>query len=149
LIVDDIRKDDVEREYVWNAPLPKDVYTAKSYELEGNTAILTDPEDNTKHLRVQVFGDSSQGAFAVEPIVPIADSRHRKKGHPLPQNLKYKSRTAGAKFRVLLYACKDGDPLPQISGRDGNYTIAIGRQEDRLRIAGNAGQISGVRLVRK
>jgi hypothetical protein len=148
LIVDDIKKDDVEREYVWNAPLPEDIYVAKSYELKGDTAILTDPHDKTRHLLVKVIGDSSPGRFVVEPVVPIAESRHRKKGMRLWENLKYRSRNAGAKFRVLLYAYTDGDPLPGISGRDGRYTISIGRQEDRLRIVGNPGQINEVRLVR-
>ena len=146
LIIDDIKKDDTTREYVWNAPLPEDIYTAESYELHGDTAILTDPEDKTKHLLVKVFGNSTPGKFVVEPVVPIAESRHRKEGMRLWENLKYKSKTDGAKFRVLLYAYRDGDPLPKITGPNGNFTITIGEQKHSLQITERPSEISKVRL---
>ncbi len=142
LIIDDIKKDDATRQYVWNAPLPKNIYTAKSYQLHGDKAILTDPADKTKHLLVKVFGDSSPGKFVVEPVVPIAKSRHRKEGMRLWENLKYKSKTDTAKFRVLLYAYRDGDPLPEVVGKDGDYTIKIGEQTHLLKIIERAGEIS-------
>jgi hypothetical protein len=148
IIVDDIKKDDIQREYVWNAPLPKDIYTTESYELKGDTAVLTDPEDRTKHLLVKIFGDSSPGAFVVEPVVPIAESRHRKKGMRLWENLKYKSKTDGAKFRVLLYAYRDGDPLPKITGENGEFTITIGAQSDRLRLTATEQGLSNLTLNR-
>ncbi len=149
LIIDDIKKDDVTREYVWNAPLPKDIYTAKSYELHGDTAILTDPEDETKHLLVKIFGDSSPGEFVVEPVVPIAESRHRKEGMRLWENLKYKSKINGARFRVLLYAYQDGAPLPKITGKDGNFTISIGEQIDRLKLTTAEEQFPKLTVTRK
>ncbi len=149
LIIDDIKKDDTKREYVWNAPLPKDIYTAESYTLDGDTAVLTDPEDKTRHLLVKVFGNSTPGRFVVGPVVPIAESRHRKKGMRLWENLKYKSRTDGAKFRVLLYAYKDGDPLPNIAGRRGNFTIAIGKQKDAVNIAETEGEVSKLHITSK
>jgi hypothetical protein len=149
MIIDDIKKDDTTREYVWNAPLPEDIYTAESYELHGDTAILTDPEDNTKHLLVKVFGDSTRGRFVVEPVVPIAESRHRKEGMRLSENLKYKSKTDGAKFRVLLYAYRDGDPLPRVTGENGNFTITIGEQIDGVRITARHNAISKVEIERR
>jgi hypothetical protein len=149
VIVDDIRKDDTEREYVWNAPLPKDIYTVESYRLDGATAVLTDPEDKSRHLLVKVFGNSTPGKFVVEPVVPIAESRHRKKGTRLWENLKYKSRTAGARFRVLLYAYRDGDPLPRITGNNGKFTITIGKQKDVVSIAETEGEISKLQITRE
>lgn len=149
LIIDDIKKDDTTREYVWNAPLPEDIYTAGSYELHGDTAILTDPEDKTKHLLVKVFAGSTPGRFVVEPVVPIAESRHRKEGMRLWENLKYKSKTDEAKFRVLLYAYRDGEPLPKVTGENGHFTIAIGEQRDFLNVAEIPRRISKVKLERQ
>ncbi len=88
------------------------------------------------------IGDSSPGKFVVEPVVPIAKSRHRKEGMRLWENLKYKSKTDTAKFRVLLYAYRDGDPLPEVVGKDGDYTIKIGEQTHLLKIIERAGEIS-------
>jgi len=149
LIIDDIRKDATKRRYVWNAPLPKDISTVASYTLRGDSAVLTDPQDKTRHLLVKVFGNTSPGRFVVEPVVPIADSRHRKKGMRLWENLKYKSMTDGARFRVLLYAYRDGDPLPKITGKAGRFTVVIGNQVDRLSITETPGRISKVTIVRK
>jgi len=149
VIIDDIKKDDATRQYVWNAPLPKDIYTTKSYGLHGDRVILTDPADKTKHLLVKIFGDSSPGKFVVEPVVPIAESRHRKKGMRLWENLKYKSKTDGAKFRVLLYAYRDGDPMPKITGKSGDFTITIGKQTDSLRISTTEKRFVKLTMTRK
>jgi len=148
LVIDDIKKDDTAREYVWNAPLPEDIYTAESYKLHGDTAILTDPGDETKHLLVKVFAGSTPGKFVVEPVVPIAKSRHRKEGMRLWENLKYKTKTDGAKFRVLLYAFRDGEPLPEITGTNGEFSITIGEQKHSLQITDQPGEISKVSLRR-
>jgi hypothetical protein len=52
----------------------------------------------------------------------------------MPYSLKFKNQTDTAKFRVLLYAFKNGDPLPEVFGTDDNYTISIGDQKDLLKI---------------
>mgnify|MGYP001546621259 CR=1 FL=1 len=129
--------------------MPKDIYTAECYDLHGDTAILTDPEDQTKHLLVKVFGNSTLGRFVVEPVMPIAKSRYRKEGMRLWENLKYKSKTNEAKFRVLLYAYRDGEPLPNVTGGNGHFTIAIGEQRDSLDVAEIPGRISKVKLERQ
>ena len=126
--------------------MPKDIYTAECFELHGDTAILTDPGDETKHLLVKVFAGNTPGRFVVEPVVPIAQSRHRKEGMRLWENLKYKSKTDGAKFRVLLYAHRDGDPLPRVTGENGEFTITIGEQKHSLQITERPGEISEVGL---
>jgi len=149
LIIDDIKKDDTTREYVWNAPLPKDIYTAKSYRLHGDTAILTDPEDKTRHLLAKTFGNSTPGEFVVTPVVPIAESRHRKEGMRLWENLKYKTKTDGARFRVLLYAFRDGDPMPEIAGKGGSFTITIGEQVDELKLAATERQFTKLAMTRR
>ena len=97
-------------------------------------------------MLVKVFGDSTRGRFVVEPVVPIAESRHRKEGLRLWENLKYMSKTDGAKFRVLLYAYRDGDPLPRLAGENGNFTITIGEQKHSLQISERPGEISKVSL---
>ena len=41
---------------------------------------------------------------------------------------------------------RDGDPLPKVNGKDGNYTITIGEQTNSLQITERPGEISKVSL---
>ena len=66
----------------------------------------------------------------------------------MPHNLKFKNNTKTAKFRVLIYAFRKGDPMPEISGDNGNYTVTIGQQVDQLNIIERSGKNSEVKLKR-
>ena len=153
LIVDDFKKDDKVREYIWHGALPEDLKANKSaHKINGDTAILTDPKDPTKHLFVKMFGYEGEGAFAIEHILPTQDVDRAKMNlatEQMPHNLKFKNKTDTAKFRVLLYAFRNGDPLPKVSGTDDNYTISIGEQKDLLKIDKPSGKGSRLSFERQ
>ncbi|MBC8504046.1 MAG: LamG domain-containing protein, partial [Chloroflexi bacterium] len=136
LIVDDFKKDDKEREYIWHAALTDDLKQNMSvHKLSGDTAILTDPKDSTKHLLVKMFGYEGKGEFVIEHVLPTQDVDRAKMNlttEQMPHNLKFKCKTSTAKFRTMIYAFRDGDPMPQVTGKDGVHTITIGDQVDEL-----------------
>ena len=149
MIVDDFKKDDKEREYIWHAALPKDLKTnLDAHKVNGDTAILTDPENPTQHLYVKMIGYQGDGEFVIEHIVPTGRSGQEPDTTKMPYSLKFKNKTATAKFRVLIYAFKDGDPLPEIVGKNDKYTITIGDQVDKLTIGEKPGRISKVNVAR-
>jgi hypothetical protein len=153
LILDDIKKDDQDREYIWHAALPKDLKEhRKLHQVQGDTAILTDPDDPTKHLMVKMFDYQGDGSFVIEHAVPTQDSDRAKMNlttEQMPFNLKFKNQTAGAQFRTLIYPYVDGDPLPKISGANGRYTMTIGDQVDELMIESGPGDEPKLQLRRR
>jgi len=150
LIVDDFKKDNKEREYIWQAALPKDLKTnLDAHKVSGDTAILTDPANPTQHLYVKMIGYQGDGEFVIEHVVPTGRSGEESDTTKMPYNLKFKNKTDTAKFRVLLYAFRDGDPLPEVTGKNGKFTITIGDQKDSLKIDEQAGKASKIRFMRQ
>ena len=138
LIVDDFKKDDKEREYIWHAALPDDLKQNLSVHLiKGDVTILTDPNDPEKHLMVKMFGYEGKGEFVIEHVLPTQDVDRAKMNlttEQMPHNLKFRCKTSTAKFRTLIYAFKDGDPIPKVTGKNSNYTITIGEQVDEFSV---------------
>lgn len=135
VIADDFKKDNKMREYIWHAAFPKDFKTnLGAHKLNGDTAILTDPQNPTQHMFVKMIGYQGEGEFVIEHVVPTGRSGKEPDTTKMPYSLKFKNKTDTAKFRVLLYAFRNGDPLPEVSGTDENYTISIGDQKDLLKI---------------
>ena len=151
LILDDVKKDDEQREYIWNGALPDDFKkNLGDHKLTGNTAILVDPKDPTRRLLVHMFGYEGQGSFVIEHSQPTQDIDRKKMNlttEQMPYNLKFKNRSKTAKFRTLIYAFKEGGALPKITGGNGRYTISIGNQVDELRL-GNSPRARSI-LTRK
>lgn len=142
LIIDDIKKDDTTRSYDWGVLMPTDIFETKSFELKGDTAIYTDPTDPTKHLMIKIFSYQGTGAFS-------AAMHKAKKGKAHLPRLSFSCTSNNPQFRAILYPYRDGDPMPKITGKDGNYTISIGKQMDNLKIAETKGNISKVKIKRK
>jgi len=151
LIVDDVKKDDTLREYVWNGALPDDFkQNLGDHTLTANTAILVDPKDPSQRLFVHMFGNEGVGSFVIEHSQPTQDVDRPKANlstEQMPYNLKFKNAAKTAKFRTLIYAHKEGDELPKITGGNGRYTITIGDQVDELRLGNSPGD--KITLTRK
>ena len=150
VIADDFKKDNKMREYIWHAAFPKDFKTnLGAHELNGDTAILTDPKNPTQHMFVKMIGYQGEGEFVIEHVVPTGRSGKEPNTTKMPYSLKFKNQTDTAKFRVLLYAFKNGDPLPEVFGTDDNYTISIGDQKDLLKIDKPVGKGSRLTFERQ
>lgn len=138
LIVDDVKKDGQEREYIWHAALTEDLKTnLDAHTVSGDSAILTDPKNPTQHLYVKMIGYQGKGEFVIEHILPTQDVDREKMKlttKQMPHNLKFKCKTSTAQFRTLIYAFKDGDPIPKVTGKNSNYTITIGEQVDEFSV---------------
>lgn len=151
LILDDVKKDDKQREYVWNAALDDDFKkNLDIHKLTGDTAILVDPKDPSKRLFIKVFGYEGEGSFVIEHSQPTQDVDRAKMNlttEQMPYNLKFKNTAKAAKFRTLIYAHKEGDELPKITVGNGRYTISIGDQVDELRLGNSPGD--RISIVRK
>lgn len=134
IIADDFKKDNKEREYIWHAALPDDLKKNRAlHKINGDTAILTDPKDPSKHLMVKMFGYKGKGKFVLEHILPTQDVDRAKMNlttEQMPHNLKFKNKTDMASFRVIIYPFKDGDLLPEIAETANSFTITIGNQKD-------------------
>lgn len=153
LMVDDFKKDNKEREYIWHAALDDDLKNNLSvHQIKGDTAILTDPNDPTKHLLIKMFGYQGVGEFVIEPVQPTQDVDRPKMDltrEQMPHNLKFKNQTDTCSFRALIYAFRDGDPLPEITGNDGTFSITIGEQTDELNLTPPGSQSPTLALTRK
>jgi hypothetical protein len=153
LIVDDLKKDEKIREYVWHGALPDDLkQNISKHTIDGDTAILTDPKDSSKHLYLKMFGYEGKGSFSIEHIVPTQDVDRTKMNlttEQMPHNLKFKNQTKTAKFRTLIYAFRDGAPLPEVHGQGNAFTISIGEQIDSLTLADPKKNKHIVQLKRK
>ena len=93
-------------------------------------------------LFVHVFGYEGQGSFEIEHSQPTQDVDRQKANlstEKMPYNLKFKNSTKAAKFRTLIYAYKEGDAVPKVTGGNGRYTISIGDQVDELRLGNSPG----------
>jgi hypothetical protein len=144
LIADDIRKDDQAREYNWGMMIPGDIYKAKSYEIQAGRAILTDPQDKTKHLLVLPLSYRGEARFEVTDLF---GKWRDKKGHVYKLN--FRCRSAAPAFRMLLYPYRDGDPLPEVTREGTDFTIAIGEQRDVIGVSEKAGKISKLAIERR
>ena len=130
LIADDIKKDDKEHEYNWGMMVPADIFKAGNYELKADRAILTDPVDKTNHLLILPFSYNGEAGFDIKDMY---STWRDKKGSVY--HLNFRCQSVEPKFRVLLYPYKDGDPLPEIAGKDDVFTITIGDQVDELTVS--------------
>ena len=144
LILDDFKKDDEAHEYTWNAALPKDLMAPVSHRLQGTHALITDPTQPDRRLLVQMLAHEGEGAFALEPVY----SRHDKKNTDLI-NLCFKSRSAGQRFRALIYPHRKGAPMPVVESKGGSFTITIGEQVDELTVSRDAKGRQQVRMGRQ
>ena len=104
-----------------------------------------DPKDPKQRLFIKVFGYEGEGSFVLEHSLPTQDVDRAKMDlniKKMPYNLKFKNAAKTAKFRTLIYAHKEGDELPKITGGNGRYTITIGDQVDELRLGNSPGDRS-------
>lgn len=125
LIFDNVKKDDQQRNYVWNAPLAEDIIAAKSWSFDGNTAIITDPKDKGKSLVIVMQG--SKGSWSITPV------QSSKKGALKDMlNLTYSATSNHAQFKALIFPKTKDTPMPKFNGANGLYTITIGEQVDEL-----------------
>ncbi len=143
LVIDDIKKDDQRREYNWSVILPRDIFAARSYGLTDRSATLTDPSDPTRHLLVLPVSCRGEARFDVTEL----HAAWRDKKGSLPK-LNFRCQSAAPEFRMLLYPYRDGDPLPEIAGTGGAFTVTLGGQKDVLQVEATPGGISRVKISR-
>ncbi|VGO16253.1 hypothetical protein PDESU_04844 [Pontiella desulfatans] len=143
LIIDDLKKDGTVREYNWSMTMPKDIYTAGSYTINGDSVVYTDPDDSTKHLLIKVIDSAATVTFDVSHETFTAVD-----GPAEAWKLNGRADAAEGRFRVMLYPYRDGDPQPVVSGTGSNFTVTLGSTVDAFELTTTEGKPNAIEISR-
>lgn len=142
LVVDDIERDGLPARYDWNLTLPGDVVEVKRTPGEGSEGDIVlagkDDMDPDGALR------PNSPALLIRPLAVNGERMNWLLGPREKQNiLSLSTRATSPDFKVLLYAFRQGEPLPEVSRHSSGqkFTIRFPGQEDIVETSpGTAGK---------
>jgi hypothetical protein len=135
LVVDDIRKDSAKHEYKWLMPMQDDLELQEQSRHDGVHDVILAERKGNRRLLVRVFDDLHATGDAVAEHL---GADYKLQGNPTQHVAIYRltipAKASTYASKVLLYAFREGDPLPVTTWNpaSGKATVGWGGVTDEL-----------------